>query len=133
MEKKRKRLTIFSFWKARSPNLGPTEAIPEIGVSRIIGSELEEIITTQEEVGKLLSALDLRKSAGYDGTTTKLLKITADVISCSFATLFNESFSQGDQPQDWRDVTISPLHKKASRVEISNYRPISLLSVVSKG
>ena len=48
----------------------PTEAVPEIGVSRIIGSELKEIITTQEEVRKLLSALDFRKSAGYDGIPT---------------------------------------------------------------
>ena len=111
---------------------GPTEAVPEIGVSRIIGSELKEIITTQEEVRKLLSALDFRKSAGYDGIPTKLLKITADEISCSLATLFNESFSRGEQPQDWRDATISPLHKKASRAEVTNYRPISLLSVVSK-
>ena len=106
--------------------------MPEVSVSRIFGSELKEIITTQEEVRKLLSALDFRKSAGYDGIPTKLLKITADEIACSLATLFNESFSRGEQPQDWRDATISPLHKKASRAEVTNYRPISLLSVVSK-
>ena len=70
------------------------------------------------------------KSAGYDGIPTKLLKITADEISCSLATLFNESFSRGEKPQDWRDATISPLHKKASRAGVTNYRPI--LSVVSK-
>eukprot|EP00117_Sycon_ciliatum_P001858 scpid110394/ scgid7340/ len=77
-EKRRKRLTIFFISESQKSVSGPTEAVPEIGVSRIIGSELKEIITTQEEVRKLLSALDFRKSAGYDGIPTKLLKITAD-------------------------------------------------------
>ena len=68
----------------------------------------------------------------YNDIPTKLFEITAEEILCSLATLFNESFSQGEQPQDWGDATISPLHKKASRAEITNLRQISLLSVVSK-
>ena len=53
-------------------------------------------------------------------------------ISPSLSLIFNISFTRGDQPQCWRDATVSPIHKKGTKTNPSNYRPISLLSVISK-
>ena len=38
----------------------------------------------------------------------------------------------GVAPNDWRKAQIIPIYKKGSRLECSNYRGISLLSVVGK-
>ena len=76
--------------------------------------------------------MDPSKSAGYDSVPTKLLKLTAHEISASLACLFNASFRTGCLPQDWRDSAVTPVFKKGNASLLTNYRPISLLSVVSK-
>ena len=58
--------------------------------------------------------------------------VAASELSSSLCRLLNISFTKGDQPQAWRDATISPVHKKGSKTLPTNYRPISLLSVASK-
>ena len=46
--------------------------------------------------------------------------------------LFNMVWRVGVAPADWRKAQIIPIFKKGSRLECSNYRGISLLSVVGK-
>ena len=38
----------------------------------------------------------------------------------------------GDVPAGWGEARVTYLHKKGSKTEVSNYRPISLLSVIAK-
>ena len=45
---------------------------------------------------------------------------------------FYKSLSTGELPREWREANITPIFKKGSRVRKSNYRPISLTSVVCK-
>ena len=53
-------------------------------------------------------------------------------ISPLLATLINESFSTGVFPDKLKIAKVIALHKKGTTVDMSNYRPISLLSVFSK-
>ena len=46
--------------------------------------------------------------------------------------LFNMSISQGKFPDALKNGKIIPIHKGDSRLETSNYRPISLLPTLSK-
>ena len=46
--------------------------------------------------------------------------------------LFNAVWERGEAPRDWKSGIIVPIHKKGSRLECTNYRGISLLSVVGK-
>ena len=46
--------------------------------------------------------------------------------------IFHESLDRGEVPEDWRVVNVVALHKKGSRKESSNYRPVSLTSQVGK-
>ena len=41
-------------------------------------------------------------------------------------------FDTGEVPQDWRDANVVPIFKKGDRHQPSNYRPVSLTSVVYK-
>ena len=110
----------------------PNQAIPRINCNPVINSSLKTFATTPEEVCRHLKALDDKTCAGDDGIPTRLLKAAASELSSSLCQLFNISFTKGDQPQAWRDATISPVHKKGSKTLPTNYRPISLLSVASK-
>ena len=46
--------------------------------------------------------------------------------------IFRKSLDQGEIPDDWRTANVSPIFKKGSRSKVSNYRPVSLTSQVSK-
>ena len=46
--------------------------------------------------------------------------------------MFDTSLRTGQLPQDWTDASVSPIHKKGSKMSPNNYRPISLTSQVCK-
>uniref|UniRef100_A0A8C5LN87 Reverse transcriptase domain-containing protein n=1 Tax=Leptobrachium leishanense TaxID=445787 RepID=A0A8C5LN87_9ANUR len=69
---------------------------------------------------------------GPDGIHPKLLKELSDVIAKPLTDLFNQSLLMGVVPEDWKLANVVPIHKKGSREESGNYRPVSLTSVVGK-
>ena len=79
-----------------------------------------------------LKSLNPNKSPGPDEIHPLLLKECAQDLSTSLCTLFNLSLRQGKYPSEWKLANISPVFKKGSRSLVSNYRPVSLLSIISK-
>ena len=53
-------------------------------------------------------------------------------ISKSSAIIANSSFSLGVFPDKLKFAKVTPIHKGKSKLEIGNYRPISILQVFSK-
>ena len=78
------------------------------------------------------SDLDVSKSSGPDGISAKMLKHTAVGIAPSITQLFNLSIKNGRVPRDWKLSTVVPIPKSGRSHSPNNYRPISLLSVLSK-
>ena len=94
---------------------------------------LNSIRVTREEVLRALNTLDPNKSTGPDELPAKILKLTAILIAEPLAKLFNKSLREGIFPASWKLANIKPIFKnKGSPSAISNYRPISLLSCLSK-
>lgn len=93
---------------------------------------LEDNLCTEEEVFDLLSSLDTTKSSGPDGVSAKMLKYTATSITPSVTKLFNLSISKCKLPSMWKKSAIVPIPKSKDTSDPSNYRPISLLSLLSK-
>lgn len=87
---------------------------------------------TVGQVEKLLSQLKDCKSPGSDGIPGSLLSRTADLISPSLTSLFNKSLKTGVFPKVMKIAHISPLFKGGDKSSPSNYRPISLLPILSK-
>ena len=61
-----------------------------------------------------------------------VLKICCNEIKNSITKLINKSLNEGKVPSDWLYANIIPVHKAKDKQRVDNYRPISLLSIVSK-
>ena len=93
---------------------------------------ISDLTLTEGEVRSILRTLDEEKATGPDKIPAILLKNCANSIAPSLCELFNKSLSSGQLPSDWKLSNVCPIPKKSPRHEVSNYRPISLLSLVSK-
>ena len=95
-------------------------------------STLNNIDITIEDVYEALCSLDLSKASGPDGIGQKILKFCSTAICGPFLYLFTQCLAQHTIPSEWRIHSITPIHKSDDRANISNYRPISLMSCTSK-
>jgi hypothetical protein len=77
-------------------------------------------------------ALDANKAVGPDIISNKMLIAVKVQISKPLCMLFNKSLHQNIFPTDWKLSHVIPLFKVGDKSFPSNYRPVSLLSCVSK-
>ena len=61
---------------------------------------------------EILSNVNVRKSAGSDGISPKLLKIAAPVIAGPMTKRFNYGIDVGVWPSQWKLSNVTPVHKK---------------------
>ena len=93
---------------------------------------LDDILLSQQEVQDILLSIDVSKANGPDDVSNRLLKMTAIEISKPLTEIFNTSLQHSYFPLSWKEATVCPIHKKGSRSECSNYRPVALLSCIAK-
>ena len=79
-----------------------------------------------------LKASNPSKAYGPDQIPGRLLKECTSEIAPSRTRLINLSLRVGCVPKNWKCANIVPVFKKGNKEEFVNYRPISLLSLVSK-
>ena len=91
-----------------------------------------DLLCTEEEICGYLLALDATKASGSDGLSAKMLKGTAASIAPAVTQLFNISLQLGELPSEWKHALITPIPKSNELSTICNYRPISLLPILSK-
>ena len=88
-------------------------------------------ITVQDTM-EMIDSLSSRKATGSDGISVKVLKLIAPVLCQPLTRVFNLSLEKGCFPRKWKIARVTPLHKDGVRDIKDNYRPISVLSVLSK-
>ena len=85
-----------------------------------------------ENVTHLLKTINVNKATGPDNIPGRLLKIAAEILSPSLTVIFNKSLSTGIYPNAWKMAKVLPIYKSGKRTDLSNYRPISIISTVAK-
>jgi hypothetical protein len=95
-------------------------------------TDINNIVIDIEEVIKVLSTLDPSKSAGPDFLPALFLKNCAKTVATPISILFKKSLAQNTVPSIWKRAFVTPVYKKGSKVNVTNYRPISKLCIVSK-
>ena len=85
-----------------------------------------------DELSKIMNKFKTSQSSGIDGISCSFLKIAMPVLAPSLCSIFNISISRGCFPGNWKIARVSPIYKDGSTEDRSNYRPISVLPVVSR-
>ena len=80
----------------------------------------------------LVIHLDGSKACDPDFINPRLLKEGSRILAHPYAVIFNRSLSLGYLPSSWKEANETPIFKKDEKSQPSNYRPISLYSIVGK-
>ena len=84
------------------------------------------------EVFASIMSLKSNKSCGVDLIPTKIVKMSASIISEPLSILVNPAFSLGIFPDSLKIAKVVPIYKSGDKRNPSNYSPISLLTCFSK-
>lgn len=87
---------------------------------------------SNDKINELINALPLNKACGLDGISARLLKDAAPIIVPSLTFIINLSIRTGIFPDDWKIAKVTPIYKDEDKANPNNYRPISVLPVVTK-
>lgn len=98
----------------------------------ITDNSLCHVQVSVEEISKILSSLDVHKAIGPDKLPTIVLKECAESLAPSVTAVVNFGLRTGLQLTEWKKANVPPIHKKGKKDLVENYRPVSLLSVISK-
>ena len=93
---------------------------------------LAEIPIDKEKILRLIRSLDSNKAHGCDGISVAMIKICDDCLVEPLSLIFEKCLETGVYPSSWKRANIIPVHKKGSRQDKKNYRPISLLPICGK-
>ena len=84
------------------------------------------------EVKTIIAQLNVSKATGPNGVPTKILHLINNEVCKPLSKIYNLAVMSETHPEKLKFVNAIPIHKKGSRILLSNYRPISLLSNLNK-
>ena len=113
--------------KIPSVNSNPSDYLNESHPSSIFLSPV-----SVGEVKLAIAKLKTSASAGHDSIKPCIIKIVSDQISVPLTHIINLTFQYNIVPDDLKFANITPIYKAGDPMEVSNYRPISVLPAFSK-
>ncbi len=87
---------------------------------------------SEDEVQRELRRVNVRKAAGPDGITGRVLRSCADQLAGLFTSIFNESLTTSVVPTSFKKSVIIPVPKNSKPSCLNYYRPVALTSTVMK-
>ena len=84
------------------------------------------------EVYQAVLQLKSTRTCGIDLIDSKILKLSAHLISETLTYIYNLCISKSTFPKIFKQAKVIPIHKANNRKDPNNYRPISILSNLSK-
>ncbi len=90
------------------------------------------ITFSEDDVRRELRRVNVRKAAGPDGITGRVLRPCADQLAGLFTSIFNESLATSVVPTSFKKSVIIPVPKNSKPSCLNDYRPVALTSTVMK-
>ena len=87
---------------------------------------------TCRDIREAIAKSTSSKSFGVDTISGYFLKMALPFLENSMAILFNTSLETSIFPDLWKIARVAPIYKEGDKGEKSNYRPISVLPVISR-
>ena len=96
------------------------------------GDSLKFREMNDNDFDNIIKIMKAKKSTGFDEISNKLIKEVYLEIRNPMTHLINTSIKESTVPIAWKTAKVIPLHKGGKKEDKNNYRPISLLSALSK-
>lgn len=101
-------------------------------LNRSIANSIVILPASANEVGNYIRSLKNSNAAGVDGILSKVIKQNLEIIVQKLTSLINQSIADGVFPYCLKSAKIVPIYKSGCKTGLGNYRPISVLPVLSK-
>ena len=85
-----------------------------------------------QDIRDAMGKIKISKSLGSDNISSYFLNLATPYIENALVFMFNTSLETSQFPDCWKNSRITPFFKEGDRAEKSNYRPISVLPVISR-
>jgi hypothetical protein len=95
-------------------------------------SSMSLFLTNSDEIRTIIQSLKSNSSPGWDNISSLFFKTCSKYLSEPIARLCNLSFESGKFPNILKQALVVPIHKSGDSLSATNYRPISLLSTLTK-
>ena len=107
-------------------------SILKIKENVVIGEKFTFSPTTQDDMYDKIKALDPKKASIKNDIPVRALIGTNDIVSNHLKNVFNSSLEKEKFPTSLKEADITPIYKDKERTSKKNYRPLSILPVISK-
>lgn len=94
------------------------------------GYEFQE--ESEESIAKIIDIIDAEVAVGDDTISARLIKDAKTTIVPYLTKIINLGHKKSIFPESMKNTIIKPIHKKNSKDDIANYRPLSILPTLSK-
>ena len=118
---------FFSKQYQRISNNGTLQSIQIFATSSIPST-----VDIDSKILKLIQGLNSKKAHGDEDISIGMLKLCGTSVIKPLSLLFNIFLRDGVFHNKWKKINVISVHKKGNKQLVSNYRPLSLLSICSK-
>ena len=87
---------------------------------------------SENSITKIIDSLKLKTAVGIDGIGANLIKDLKSTIVPYLTRIINKAYDLHIFPEQLKKAIITPIFKEGNLDEISNYRPISVLTIICK-
>ena len=87
---------------------------------------------TTDEVVLLFKDISPAKATGIDNLSVRLIRLALPFILKPLTDILNKAITSAIFPKQWKTAIVTPLYKGGDSHDFSNYRPISVLPILSK-
>ena len=88
--------------------------------------------TYTDVVMKVINNLNVAKTCQVNDIPAKVTKINKDIFANFITEHFNNCIANGEFPDELKQADVIPVHNKNEKCNKTNYRPVSILSNISK-
>ncbi|MGK2862648.1 MAG: RNA-directed DNA polymerase [Chitinophagaceae bacterium] len=113
-------------------NLPVTTSVYNSFMQNMVSDSIFVESVNEEELLKLIDSMKDGKSCGADNISPRLIKENKSLLCQRMMYIFNLSLMKGVVPSNLKIAKVIPIFKKGDAKLITNYRPISLLSIFNK-